>query len=303
MDIENSDFLFNNIMGNPQQQQQQQKRKPHKPIHPQPTSEKTEEEEEEEIPRMRINIKAVLVGESNVGKTSIVCRFCDPTRAIFTTPTVRAELRTAALQYLDMNIRIDLCDVSGSEDVCTNLGNIIEAGSVFCYVYSVTNRHSFEALRTYISDMLSPVRNPKLKEYMRPGLLIIGHMFPENVEESEWAVSREEATRFGKWYGARVVFGNAMENESIEKFLKAIADEAIVSKEEYFEVRMRAKGLPAEKFAEECRRKQIGMMAMGLQKRVGENSPVSVLTGETLKMIASYVPPPNRRDIAANFLF
>lgn len=304
MDIENSDFLFNNVMGNPQQSQPngQKQRKSHSHQRVEESRETPAAEEEEEIPRMRIGIKAVLVGESNVGKTSLVCRFCDPTKAIFTSPTIRAELRTAALQYHNMNIRVDICDVSGSEDVCTNLGNIIEAGSVFCYVYSVTNRHSFEALRTYITDMLSPIRNPKLKEYMRPGLLIIGHMFPENVPEEQWAVSREEATAFAKWYGARVVFGNAMENESIERIMKAIADEAIVSKEEFYEIRVQARGKPADVYAKSCRKSQLLAFAAGTQKRVGGESPVSVLDGEMLKMIASYVPAPTRRDLSLNFL-
>lgn len=312
MDIENSDFLFNNIMGKPQPNGQQQ-RKSHSSRHPtHPTTPQhnpategeanNEEEEEEVIPKMRIGIKAVLVGESNVGKTSLVCRFCDPTRAIFTEPTIRAELRTAALEYHDMNIRIDICDVSGSEDVCTNLGNIIEAGSVFCYVYSVTNRHSFEALRTYITDMLSPVRNPKLKEYLRPGLLVIGHCFPDDVDEKDWAVSKEEATQFARWYGARIVFGNAMKNESIELIMKAIADEAIVSKEEYYEIRMQGMGKPADVFAKDCRKSQLMAFASGSNKRVGEESPVSLLNGDTMKLIASYVPTPTRRDIASSFL-
>ena len=306
MDIENSEFLFNNIMGKPQPNGQQQRRS-HSHTHPQHSnpadpSKKEEEEEEEEVPKMRIGIKAVIVGESNVGKTSLVCRFCDPTRAIFTEPTIRADLRTAALEYHDMNIRIDICDVSGSEDVCTNLGNIIEAGSVFCYVYSVTNRHSFEALRTYITDMLSPVRNPKLKEYLRPGLLIIGHCFPEDVSEEDWAVSKKEATEFARWYGAKVVFGNAMKNESIELIMKAIADEAIISKEEYYEIRIQGRGRPADVFAKDCRKGQLLAFASGRHKRTGENSPVSVLDDNAMKMIASYVPTPTRRDIASNFL-
>lgn len=312
MDIENSDFLFNNVMGKPQPNGQQQRKShssrhpPQHPPNPQSNTgaceEEEEEEEEEIVPKIRIGVKAVLVGESNVGKTSLVCRFCDPTRAIFTEPTIRAELRTAALEYHDMNIRIDICDVSGSEDVCTNLGNIIEAGSVFCYVYSVTNRHSFEALRTYITDMLSPIRNPKLKEYLRPGLLVIGHCFPDDVDEKDWAVSKKEATEFAKWYGAKIVFGNAMKNESIELIMKAIADEAIIAKEEYYEIRMQGMGKPADVFARDCRKSQLLAFASGSNKRVGGESPVSLLNADTMKMIASYVPTPTRRDIAAGFL-
>lgn len=317
MDIENSDFLFNNIMGKPQPNGQQQRR-PHAKQGPKAKAEesckgkraaeeeeekKDEEEEQEQVPRMRIGVKAVLVGESNTGKTSLVSRFCDPTKAIFTQPTVRAELRTAALEYHDMNIRIDICDVSGSEDVCTNLGNIIESGSVFCYVYSVTNRHSFEALTRLITDMLSPVRNPKLKEHMRPGLLIVGHMFPDNVPEAQWAVPRAEAEALARWFGASIVFGNAMENESIERIMKAIADEAITSKEEFYEVRVQGMGRPAAEFARNARKSELLALASGSHaKRLGAESPVSALSPEALKHIASYLPPPNRRDLASNFL-
>lgn len=97
------------------------------------------------------SIKVVLLGESGVGKTSIISQFTthkfDPHRET----SLSAQFISKTIEFKDINqsIKFDIWDTVGQEKYRSLAKIFYKDAKVIVFVYDITTEFSFEGLKTY----------------------------------------------------------------------------------------------------------------------------------------------------------
>ena len=93
--------------------------------------------------------KVVLIGESGVGKTSIINYFIYGTFNNSITPSTTVGYISKEMSFKERNIKFDIWDTAGQEKY-RSLAKIFYSNSnVAILVYDITNRKSFEEIKNY----------------------------------------------------------------------------------------------------------------------------------------------------------
>ena len=103
-----------------------------------------------------IQIKVVLIGESGVGKTSIINRY---TMDTFTPKTIN-------LKEYNQSIKFEIWDTAGQE-IYRSLAKVFYKNAAVCVlVYDITRKKSFEELKNYWLKEIKANANNKLCKYI-----------------------------------------------------------------------------------------------------------------------------------------
>lgn len=121
-------------------------------------SESNNEEERKSIFERLLNtnleakhqFRICIVGDSNVGKTSLLMRYCDDTFKNSMTNTIGVDFRVLMLKYNSENIKVQIWDTAGQERFKSISMNYFKSADVFMFVYDVANRSTFENLKNWI---------------------------------------------------------------------------------------------------------------------------------------------------------
>ena len=115
-----------------------------------------------------IQIKVVLIGESGVGKTSIINRY---TRDTFTpglpsTPGAAFTPKTINLKEYNQSIKFEIWDTAGQE-IYRSLAKVFYKNAAVCVlVYDITRKKTFEELKNYWLEEIKANANNKLCKYI-----------------------------------------------------------------------------------------------------------------------------------------
>jgi small GTP-binding protein len=116
-------------------------------------SEGVEEDDKKAIP-----CKVVLIGESGVGKTSIISRYLlnKFSATLGSTPGANFTTKTVFLEEENQSIKYEIWDTAGQEKY-RSLAKVFYKNAAVCVlVYEITRRQSFDELKNYwIGELLS----------------------------------------------------------------------------------------------------------------------------------------------------
>ena len=163
--------------------------------------------------------KVVLVGESGVGKTSIIKQF---TRGIFDEEmysSTSSQFTTKIINVPDTNkaIRFDLWDTAGQEKYRSLAKIFYKDSKVIVFVYDMTNKKSFEDIQSYwYNEVKSNCKEDSL-------FVIVGNKLDlYNYKEIEENDPREWAKSIGVMYFETSAKINAGIDDLFEKVAKKI---------------------------------------------------------------------------------
>ena len=105
-----------------------------------------DEDEKQSIP-----CKVVLIGESGVGKTSIISRYISNTfsSVLMATPGANFTTKTVFLKDQNQSIKFEIWDTAGQEKFRALAKVFYKNAAVCVLVYDITRRTSFEELKKY----------------------------------------------------------------------------------------------------------------------------------------------------------
>ena len=160
-----------------------------------------------------ITCKVVLVGESGVGKTSIINRYLNNTYNENQKSTFAPKFKNKVLNYPEYNksISFDIWDTAGQEAYRSITKNFYVNAAIGVMVYDIRNRESFENIKKYWSQQLkdSGVQNIVLA--------IAGNKCDIFNEEE---VSENEAREYADSIGAVFQLTSCKENIGIDELFK-----------------------------------------------------------------------------------
>ena len=157
-----------------------------------------------------IACKVVLVGETGVGKTSIIHRYLyndyDDNRITTSSP----EYKNKILEYPEYNksITFDIWDTAGQEAYRSVTRNFYINAAIGLMVYDIRVKDSFENIKTYWSE--------QLKEYGEENIILAIAGNKSDLFEDQ-KVSEKEVKKFAESIGAIFKLTSCKENIGINE--------------------------------------------------------------------------------------
>ena len=98
------------------------------------------------------NYKIVLIGDINVGKTSILSRFRYGSFESDYMPTLGIDFFSKNLFFEDKTIRLILWDTAGQERFRSLIPSYLKNADFIIIVFDITNKESFLSLNKWLTD-------------------------------------------------------------------------------------------------------------------------------------------------------
>ena len=161
-------------------------------------------------------LKIVIIGESSVGKTSIIAQFVDKIFQEELQSTVGGTFNSKSIKCEDKNkiLKLEIWDTAGQERYRSVTRMFYKDADVAILVYDITNKNSYEELKNY---WVMQVQESSQKDIM---LVIVANK--SDLLENE-QVEEEEARNYAKSINALYFLASAKQSESINGLFMAIA--------------------------------------------------------------------------------
>ena len=140
-------------------------------------------------------VKAVLIGESGVGKTSIIAQFTSGKFDPDTVTSLSAQYVSKTIEFhnLQKAIKFDIWDTAGQEKYRALAKIFYKDAKVICLVYDITSEKTFNEIKTYWYEMV--------KSHADPDVLIAVVANKSDLYDNA-EVKNEEGEEFAKSIGA-----------------------------------------------------------------------------------------------------
>ena len=185
-------------------------------------SEETENQEEEFPMVRRVSeyiskhdymFRICIIGDANVGKTSLLTRYCDNVYKETYNSTIGVDFRVVTLQYNNTVAKIHVWDTAGQERFKSISVNYFRSTHGFLFMYDITNKQSFQNLNNWI-DMAYSTNKSSVVNFL------IGN---KSDLETNRQVSTEEARDLAEIRKFNFFETSAKDNQNVNKAFEFFA--------------------------------------------------------------------------------
>ena len=162
----------------------------------------------------------LIIGDSTVGKTSILSRFANGTFNSNYLATVGLDNFTKDETIDDKNVRIKIWDTAGQERYKALTKGFFRNAEGIMIVYDVTNQESFENLKNWIQSIKDNMGNDFLE---RIPVVIIGN----KIDSDEREIKTEDAESFCKQQNYPYFETSAKTGENIDSTIRFLVKKVI----------------------------------------------------------------------------
>ena len=167
-------------------------------------------------------IQIIMVGESGVGKTSLIRRY---TNNIFNTnhlETIGIEFFNKEERINDQIIQIKLWDTAGQEIFHSLTKNFYRKADGIIIVYDITNKESFDRIQDWVKSVYD-----NTDTYKEIQMIIVGNKI--DLEEKR-EVSKEEGMKIVKYFEIDFFEASAKNAEGVRNFMIKIIEDILNNK-------------------------------------------------------------------------
>ena len=157
--------------------------------------------------------KILLIGDSGVGKTSLIMRF---TKNIFSEDflnSIGVDFKSKDLNVEGKKIKLQIWDTAGQERFRTITSSYYRTAHAIAIVFDITRRQSYEHVKRWVEDINKYAKENTIK-------FLIGN---KSDLANEKQVSYEEARALASQMGMTYFHLSAKRNENINEFFEAAA--------------------------------------------------------------------------------
>jgi len=133
--------------------------------------------------------KLLMVGDSGVGKTSILLQFTQNEFNVSTRSTVGVDLKVKMMKFRNKSVKLTIWDTAGQERFRTLTSSYYRGAHGIILVYDVTSSESFQNIKDWLKEIdIYSTNDDAVK-------MLVGNKIDKNTERK---VSRDEAIAFAK---------------------------------------------------------------------------------------------------------
>ena len=165
-------------------------------------------------------LKILLLGDSSVGKSSLMLRFTDNTFEENFGSTIGAEFKNKDIQINDEKIKLNILDTAGQERYRSVAKNFIRKVGGIIFVFDLSNNNSFENIKDWLMTADDANNN-----YQK---ILVGN----KLDIPERKIDKERAEKFSEKYNMKYFETSAKEGTNVELIFKEIAELILSNKPE-----------------------------------------------------------------------
>jgi len=163
------------------------------------------------------DVKLVLLGNSGVGKTSLVLRYVQGTYTLEQSSTIGASFMTKRMQVEDQKLKLQIWDTAGQERFRSMTPMYYRGSNCAILVYDITSEESFENVKDWVSELSSNIRTDIV-------IVVCGNKCDL---ESQRVVSSSKAKEYASSINAIFIETSAKDNERIDELFTEICTRLI----------------------------------------------------------------------------
>lgn len=156
--------------------------------------------------------KIILLGDSFVGKTSLIIRFCDNIYEDVGTATIGVDTKTKFVKRKDKKIELQIWDTAGQERFRSLAKNCTNQMDGIILVYDISNKETFQNIKIWYNNLRDTV------DFKKVGMILVGNKSDMNRE-----VDEKLAQEFCQNHNISFIETSAKTNKNVsEIFVKLI---------------------------------------------------------------------------------
>lgn len=154
--------------------------------------------------------KVVFIGNSSVGKTSIISQIIYNNSNDSQQPTVGVDFFSKNITVGTDTVRVQIWDTAGQEQFHSLIPSYLRNSTIAIIVYDISNQESFQSLERWIKNV---------QDVANPALIIVGNK--TDLEEVR-TVPTEEGEKFAQAQNAKFIETSARKPSNIDKLIEII---------------------------------------------------------------------------------
>ncbi|CAI2349603.1 unnamed protein product [Caenorhabditis sp. 36 PRJEB53466] len=162
-------------------------------------------------------LKILIIGESGVGKSSLMLRFVDDVFDPEQAATIGVDFRVTSMTIDGNRVKLAIWDTAGQERFRTLTPSYYRGAQGVICVYDVTSRSSFEKLNHWMQEVDTYSTNDN----------IIKMMVANKIDMPNRVVSREEGLKFAKRHRTLFIEASAKTKEGVQCTFEELIEKII----------------------------------------------------------------------------
>ena len=177
------------------------------------------EESETDLKNL-ISLKILLIGDSHVGKTSLLLKYVDDFFPEEHIATIGIEYKDKIINKDGYNIRLQIWDTAGQERFNSITKNIYRNTNGVLFVYDATNRKSYNSMKNWIKD------TEKIDKDIK------GIILANKIDLEEREVNTDELEELGNKMNMKFLETSAKDNINVKEAFILLVEELLKDKNE-----------------------------------------------------------------------
>ena len=157
--------------------------------------------------------KVLLLGNSDVGKSSLILRYVDQTWSDSFVPTIGVDFKVKSLVIDNKKIKMQIWDTAGQERFRNVISSYFRGSHGIFVIYDITNRDSFKNLENWLLEIEKNSNQNVLK-------ILVGNK--KDLEEDR-EIKTEEGQSFADRNGMQFMETSAKMNINVNETFEALA--------------------------------------------------------------------------------
>ena len=163
--------------------------------------------------------KVLLLGNSNVGKSSLFLRFVDDIWNDTFVPTIGVDFKIKTLEIDQKKIKMQIWDTAGQERFKNIIASYYRGAHGILLIYDVTEKDSFKNLSNWLIEIEKNANKNVLK-------VLIGNK--TDLEEKR-VISYNQGKEFADMYGLKYIETSAKKNMNVREAFETLGREIMAA--------------------------------------------------------------------------
>ena len=181
----------------------------------------SEEESSDDDQKIKLSLKILLIGDSQVGKTSLLLKYTEHVFPEEHIATIGVEYKDKFILKDNYNIRLQIWDTAGQERFHSITKNIYRNANGVLFVYDITNQESFSNIKNWIKDLQNVGNDIK-------GVIIGNKIDLEQKRD----VKKQDLEEIGKKYSMPILETSAKQSINVNEGFELLVNELLKGKTE-----------------------------------------------------------------------